>query len=383
MKNLLVFLFFGILTSLGCQSESKPTASADKSTVVTSVPVSTPAPVATAPAESVATDEKGIADEAPSVPAAPARTAESIKNTETKVDPTPAEERKPKKVKEVLAKTKDDIDAKIAAEKEKLAAEVAKIEAEQKKKAEEKAAELKEEATEKIETAKTNIKENIGKVKEITDNVSFSHQVFDDLLGKHVSSAGKVNYSGFKQDQGKLQEYLNQLEGQAIESSWSEDKKLAYWINAYNAYTIDLIVKNYPLKSIKDLEGGKPWDKSFINLNGQTLSLNNIENDIIRPTFKDARIHFAVNCAAKSCPPLMNKAWTEDNIQRELEKRTNAFINNSSYNTISAETAKVSKIFDWYAVDFGNLNNYLAKYNKSVSSATKVSYMDYDWGLNE
>jgi len=220
-----------------------------------------------------------------------------------------------------------------------------------------------------------------GQVKEIKEEAAFSHQVFDDLLRKHVSSTGKVNYTGLKQDQAKLKTYLAQLEAQAVEGSWSKNKKLAYWINAYNAYTIDLIIRNYPLKSITDLEGGKPWDKKFIKLNGQTLSLNNIENDIIRPTFKDARIHFAVNCAAKSCPPLMNKAWTESNLQSELEKRTRTFINNSAYNTVSSGSATISKIFEWYAVDFGNLNDYLAKYSE-VNGATKISYNEYDWSLN-
>ncbi len=386
MKNLLAFLAFGLLTFISCQTDTKNTASDNNSakataSVPTTVPVATPAPVAPSPKKDITET-----DEAPAVPPEPATAKKSVKITTAKSENAPTKITETDKIKEAITESKNDADAKIAAEKEKLAAEVARIEAEQIKKAEEKAAKIKAAAEEKINNTKNNIKKNVDGVKDdikkTVKEATFSHQIFDDLLRKHVSSTGKVNYTGFKQDQAKLKSYLTQLEAQAVESSWSKDKKLAYWINAYNAYTIDMIVRNYPLKSITDLEGGKPWDKKFIKLNGKTLSLNNIENDIIRPTFKDARIHFAVNCAAKSCPPLMNKAWTETNLQSELDKRTRSFINSNTYNTINSGSAKISKIFEWYAEDFGNLNDYLAKYNSEVSSSTKISYIDYNWALN-
>ena len=392
MKNLLALLAFSLLTFISCQSEAK-TPSSDSNTpkAIASVPTTTaiaaPASVTATP-ETAVTEIKNRTDEAPAVPAEVVTATKSVKNTVVKPKSTPTETIPTEKIKEVLTETKEDVKAKITAEKESLVAEAAKKAAigkektaEMKEKAVTKATEIKEVANTKAETAKNTIKEKIGQVKEIKEEAAFSHQVFDDLLRKHVSSTGKVNYTGLKQDQAKLKTYLAQLEAQAVEGSWSKNKKLAYWINAYNAYTIDLIIRNYPLKSITDLEGGKPWDKKFIKLNGQTLSLNNIENDIIRPTFKDARIHFAVNCAAKSCPPLMNKAWTESNLQSELEKRTRTFINNSAYNTISSGSATISKIFEWYAVDFGNLNDYLAKYSE-VNGATKISYNEYDWSLN-
>jgi len=209
------------------------------------------------------------------------------------------------------------------------------------------------------------------------------HDEWNSLLSKYVSSSGKVNYKGFKKDVAKLDKYLAKLEASKI-GSWSRNKKMAFWINAYNAYTVKLIVKNYPVKSIMDLHEGKPWNVKWINLDGQNLSLNNIENDILRPKYKDARIHFAVNCAAKSCPPLLNQAWTESNLNRNFEKQAKAFINNSKFNAISNSSAKVSKIFEWYAVDFGNLVDYLNKYSTTkISSGTKVDYLEYDWGLNE
>jgi len=402
MKDLFTLLLFSLLTFIfiNCQSDSKNTTSdSNSSKVVASVPAttpaSTPAPVAAAP-ETVATET----DEAPAVPAEPAMATKSVKTMEKKPAPASDKTTQADKMKETMKNKKeemtdkmtnktDDIDAQIAAEKEKLAAASAKATAEQKQKAdakaaelrkkgEEKAADMKETVDSRTNMVKNTIKENTEKVKE---NMSFSHQIFDDLLKKHVTSAGKVDYAGFKQDQAKLTTYLKQLENQPVESSWSKDKKLAFYINAYNANTISLIVNNYPVSSITDLEGGKPWDKQFVKLDGKTLTLNNIENDIIRPTFKEPRIHFAVNCAAKSCPPLLNKAWTEANIQSELEKRAKSFINNPDYNNVSAGSAKVSKIFEWYAVDFGNLNDYLAKYS-DVNSSTKISYLDYNWALN-
>ncbi len=217
-----------------------------------------------------------------------------------------------------------------------------------------------------------------------TPKPSLSHAGFNELLSKHVSSSGKVNYAGFKNDVKKLDAYLALLSQFPVQDSWSRSKKMAYWINAYNANTIKLILNNYPVASIMDLHGGKPWDQKWIKLGSDTYSLNNIENDILRPQFKDARIHFAVNCAAKSCPPLLNKAWTASNLESNFEKQAKAFVNNSKYNEISKGKVKISKIFEWYAEDFGSsITTYLSKYaNQKIDSDAKVEYLEYDWGLN-
>lgn len=209
------------------------------------------------------------------------------------------------------------------------------------------------------------------------------HDNFDALLKKHVSSSGVVNYQGFKKDEVKLDTYLDALKKTNLEKSWSQNKELAFWINAYNAYTIKLILKNYPVKSIMDLHNGKPWDVKWIKIDQRTLSLNNIENDIIRPKFNEPRIHFAVNCAAKSCPPLLNKAWTESNLNANLERQTKSFINNSNYNTITSDNVEVSKIFDWYGKDFGDLRAYLNKYsNTTIPAGTSINFKSYNWDLN-
>lgn len=212
----------------------------------------------------------------------------------------------------------------------------------------------------------------------------FSHDAWNALTQKHISPTGKVNYKGFKTDKAALDDYLKSLADNPIQNNWSRAKKMAYWINAYNAFTIQLIVDNYPIKRITDLDGGKVWDRKWIELGGQTYSLNNIEHDILRPQFKDARIHFAVNCAAKSCPPIWNHAWTEQNVENQLTKATKAFINNTTYNRLDEKAVSLSKIFEWYAVDFGNITQYLNKYASiTIKENAKVNYQNYIWALNE
>lgn len=213
---------------------------------------------------------------------------------------------------------------------------------------------------------------------------AFSHTAWNTLAQKHISAAGKVNYKGFKADIAAFDAYLKSLADNPVQSSWTREEKMAYWINAYNAFTIKLIVDNYPVKSIMDLEGGKPWDKKWIKLGGKTYSLNNIEHDILRPTYKDARIHFAVNCAAKSCPPVWNQAWTAKNLNGQLARSAKQFINNTKYNKVGGSEASISKIFEWYAVDFGDIITYLNKYaTTKVAAGTTVTYQDYNWALNE
>jgi hypothetical protein len=211
-----------------------------------------------------------------------------------------------------------------------------------------------------------------------------SHFPLDAMLKRYVSSNGSVNYDGFKNDHSRLKAYLSELSHHTISDSWSRNEKLTYWINAYNAFTIDLILQNYPVKSIMDINGGKAWDLKFIKLGDKTYSLNQIENEIIRPTFKEPRIHFAVNCAAQSCPKLMNGAFFADKLDAQLEKQTKAFVNNTTKNSISETSISVSKIFEWYSDDFGNLISFLNKYSDTkIKSNATISYMEYKWNLNK
>ncbi len=208
-----------------------------------------------------------------------------------------------------------------------------------------------------------------------------THTTWDKLLSSNVKS-GKVNYKGFKNDP-RFESYLRLLAENHPESSWSKNEQLAYWINTYNAFTVKLIVENYPLKSIMDLHGGKPWDVKWINLGKKTYSLNQIEHEIIRPQFKEPRIHFAVNCAATSCPPLASKAFTASNLNSLLDQQTRSFINDKQFNSISSGKVELSKIFEWYAEDFGDLLDYVNKYaEKKVSKSAKIEYKEYVWALN-
>ena len=221
-------------------------------------------------------------------------------------------------------------------------------------------------------------------MEEKTTSFQVNHDVFDQLLKKYVDVQGGVNYKGFSRDIEKLNSYITHLEANGPETSWPRGRQMAYWINAYNALTIQMIVANYPVSSITKLHNGKPWDVAVFRVNGDDKSLNDIEHNILRPEFQDARIHFAVNCAAKSCPKIHNEAWTADNLESNLEKMTKAFINNTRANKISSSSLELSKIFEWYGEDFEDLVGFIARYSeKRIKSNAKISFKEYDWSLNE
>ena len=210
-----------------------------------------------------------------------------------------------------------------------------------------------------------------------------NHASFDALLKKHVAATGKVNYKNFKTDKAALEAYIQNLSENTPADSWSKAEKMAYWINAYNALTIKLIVDNYPLSSITKLDNGKTWDVKRFKLGAKTYSLNGIENEILRP-MGDARIHFAINCAAKSCPALSNDAFTSKNLQSLLELRTKRFINDPKANVLKGKDIKISKIFDWYGKDFYSIVDFVNRYAVSkIPANAQWGYTDYDWSLNE
>jgi hypothetical protein len=144
-----------------------------------------------------------------------------------------------------------------------------------------------------------------------------------------------------------------------------------------------MVLKNYPIKSIKDLYGGEPWSHRWIKIGRTLYTLNEIENDIIRKNFGEPRIHFALNCGAKSCPPLSNMAFTEQNLYSLLSQNTKSFIN-SDENMITKSKMQLSQIFDWYKVDFGNIVEFISKYSTTKpQSNAEISFKNYDWSLNE
>jgi hypothetical protein len=201
-----------------------------------------------------------------------------------------------------------------------------------------------------------------------------------------------VSYKGFQKDKAELDGYLKTLSDNAPQTSWSANEQKAYWINAYNAFTVALILKHYPVKSIKDI-GGKiykvntPWDIKFITIGGKKYDLNNIEHGILRKKFDDPRIHFALVCASISCPRLRNEAYTAAQLNTQLEDDGRNFLNDKSKNKISAQKAELSKYFSWYKGDFtknGSLADFINKYSVTkINTDTKIGSVDYNWNLNE
>lgn len=220
------------------------------------------------------------------------------------------------------------------------------------------------------------------------------HSAWDKLLKKHVNDKGFVNYTAFKKDYDELKKYLNMLSESAPNDKWSKDEQLAYWINAYNAFTIQLILDNYPgITSIKDI-GSKikipfvntPWDVKFITIGGKKMDLNNIEHGIIRKKFDEPRIHFALVCAAKSCPPLRNEAFVADRLDKQLDEQGRDFINDKTKNNVSKDKADLSKILSWYGGDFTKkmpIADWVNKYSTvKLDKNASITHMDYDWALN-
>ena len=213
--------------------------------------------------------------------------------------------------------------------------------------------------------------------------------IFNDLLQKHVDKKGNVDYKSFKEDLPKLQKYIHFLNQTSPEQSWSVNKEKAFWINAYNANTILLILQEYPVKSIMDIKikGNTAWKNPFVTIGGKTYTLDYIEHEILRKKFTDPRIHVGVNCASISCPKLLNVDFTEDNIDNELEQLMTEFINHNSRNKISENKVQISSIFNWFKEDFtknGSIINYLNNYSTiKINKKAEISYLKYDWSLNE
>ncbi|MFM7629146.1 MAG: DUF547 domain-containing protein [Algoriphagus sp.] len=222
-----------------------------------------------------------------------------------------------------------------------------------------------------------------------------SHQLWDQLVKTHVKANGLVDYKGFIREKPKLESYLKLLSENAPDrSKWSKNEQLAYWINAYNAYTVKLIIDFYPTKSIRDL-GPKlkiplikdVWHYKFFKIAGVDMSLDEVEHGILRKEFDEPRIHFAINCASISCPPLLNEAFVADKLEAQLTKVTVAFINDPVRNKLGTQSVQLSSIFSWFTGDFtkrGTLIEFLNKYSKvKIAPNAKVSFLDYNWNLNE
>jgi hypothetical protein len=222
-----------------------------------------------------------------------------------------------------------------------------------------------------------------------------THEQWTGLLKKYVNEKGLVNYKGFIADSAALNSYLQLLSDNAPAGSWTKEEKLAYWINAYNAFTVKLITQHYPLKSIKDIGPATqiifvntPWDKKFFSIGGKSMTLNTIEHKILRKKFKEPRIHFAVNCASISCPKLLNEAYEAATVDAQLTSQAKAFLADTDKNQVTADNPKLSSIFKWFNGDFKKtglskvafINQYAPL---KINDAANLDYLDYNWNLNE
>lgn len=231
------------------------------------------------------------------------------------------------------------------------------------------------------------------------------HALFDSLLVEFVNEDGLVDYAGIKEHHA-LDDYLTVLSN-TNPDELSEMDAIAFWINAYNAYTIKLIVDNYPVGSIREISPfrikglrlaipkiNSPFEYELAQINGESLSLDDIEHGILRKRFDEPRIHFALVCASISCPPLRREAFTGESLNHQLDDQARLFLTDTTKNDISEEgPLYLSKIFDWFQGDFADskkgLQVYLSQYfegsirDQLASGTYKIKYLNYDWSLNE
>lgn len=225
---------------------------------------------------------------------------------------------------------------------------------------------------------------------------AITHEEWTKLVKKHVNEAGLVDYKGIIKDKAELQTYLDKLTANPPGKSWSQDEKIAYWLNAYNAFTVKLIIDNYPLKSIKDLGPKKqiifintPWDKKFFKIGNSTMTLNRIEHRILRKVYSEPRIHFALNCASISCPKLRREAYEGAKLDEQLTDQAKEFMRDNSKNKVDATKPKLSAIFSFYGKDMTKwsgktLIEYINQYSPvKIKADAEIEYLDYNWNLNE
>jgi len=229
---------------------------------------------------------------------------------------------------------------------------------------------------------------------------TIKHGAWDKFLKKYVQltedGVNRVTYSAVsKTDAKALKNYIAGLEATDI-TLYSRDQQFSYWVNLYNAKTVDLVLDAYPVSSIKKIKGGffntGPWDSKVLTVNGNKLSLNNVEHGILRPIWKDPRIHYVVNCASIGCPNLGKEAFTVKNSEKLLDMAAKDYINHPRGVTVKDGKLYVSSIYEWYQADFGGSDegviSHIEKYAKPKLKKQLQMVMNiyddvYDWSLNE
>ncbi len=215
-----------------------------------------------------------------------------------------------------------------------------------------------------------------------------NHSSWTALLKKHVNQNGLVDYPEFKKEIGLLDNYLTDLKNTNPKILSASDEK-AFWINVYNAFTIKMILDNYPIKSIMDIKYGNKsaWDHPFIKINNKNYTLNEIEKSLLMEKYDDPMIHFGVNCAAKGCPPLRAEAYIGSRVDQQLKQQGVIFLENKTWNRFEGSIWKLNKIFEWYRSDFesnlGSLEAFIQKLTKvKTDPSPTIKFIEYNWSLN-
>jgi hypothetical protein len=218
------------------------------------------------------------------------------------------------------------------------------------------------------------------------------HGDYESLLKQYVVGLG-VDYAAWKADAGDaaaLGHYVDELA--ALDpADWPRADGLAYWINMYNAVTLRLILDHYPLDGIKEIGGfmkKSPWKRKLVTVAERKLTLNDIENDIIRPTYRDPRIHFALNCASIGCPPLGAEAYLPDALSAQLDAACRLALNRERWVRVEGDEINLTKLFSWYREDFeadgGSIRAFVDRYREVElpPDSRDFEFMPYDWSLN-
>lgn len=229
------------------------------------------------------------------------------------------------------------------------------------------------------------------------NGASWDHDQLSKLLFRIVDDDGYVDYRTLTDDASELDAYIEEL-AEIPYATLSRDAKLATLINAYNAFTLRLVVDHYPVDSIKDIPASERWKAERWNVGGMTLSLNQIEHQKLRREFVEPRIHFAVNCASVGCPPLARTAYEGERLETDLERAAQRVhdpeerwfdIRPFEVGGLGSVPVKVTRIYLWYADDFRSVQKSIARYHPPLQPVLEadrelvIDYLPYDWSLNE
>lgn len=230
--------------------------------------------------------------------------------------------------------------------------------------------------------------------------MAVDHSAWQRLLERYVSaSSDGINRFGYARvtgaDKAALRSYLGDMQRVNV-AALSANEQRAFWINLYNALTIDVVLGSYPVKSIREIGGGLfvsgPWKKEYVAVEGRKLSLDNIEHDILRKAWPDPRVHYAVNCASISCPNLLTEAFTGAKLERLLNQGARDYVNHPRGAWVEKGRLTLSQIYSWYRRDFGSSDReviaHIARYAEPklkalLADIKTIAGYDYDWSLNE